>query len=93
MRDIIDIADVKQRFLGHLRLERGMSANTAAAYSDDVDKLTRYLAEDTMTRRALTVMDEEFGSVEQLCRHPILLFIHSFAAHADNTDREPGASQ
>lgn len=45
MRDITDIADVKQRFLGHLRLERGMSANTAAAYSDDVDKLTRYLAE------------------------------------------------
>ena len=45
MRDITDIADVKRRFLGHLTLERGMSANTAQAYSDDVDKLTRYLAE------------------------------------------------
>ena len=28
--------------------------------------LTRYLSEDTMTRRALIVMDEEFGSTEQL---------------------------
>ena len=45
MRDITDIADVKRRFLGHLTLERGMSANTAQAYSDDVDKLTRYLAD------------------------------------------------
>ena len=36
---------MKQRFLGHLTLEKGMSANTAQAYSDDVDKLTRYLAD------------------------------------------------
>ena len=43
MREITDIADVKQRFLGHLILEKGMSANTAQAYSDDVDKLTAYL--------------------------------------------------
>ena len=45
MRDIIDIADVKQRFLGHLTLTKGMSHNTARAYGDDVDKLTRYLAD------------------------------------------------
>ena len=45
MRDITDIADVKQRFLGYLTLEKGMSANTAQAYGDDVDKLTRYLAD------------------------------------------------
>lgn len=45
MRDIIDIADVKRRFLGHLILEKGMSANTAQAYGDDVDKLVRYLAD------------------------------------------------
>ena len=44
MREITDIADVKQHFLAHLTLEKGMSANTAQAYSDDVDKLTRYLA-------------------------------------------------
>ena len=43
MRDITDIADVKRRFLGYLTLEKGMSRNTAQAYSDDVDKLTRYL--------------------------------------------------
>ena len=43
MREITDIADVKQCFLGHLTLTKGMSANTAAAYSDDVDKLIRYL--------------------------------------------------
>ena len=45
MRDITDIADVKRRFLGYLTLEKGMSKNTAQAYGDDVDKLTRYLAD------------------------------------------------
>ena len=45
MRDITDIGEVKQRFLGYLTLERGMSANTAMAYSDDVDKLVRYLVD------------------------------------------------
>ena len=45
MRDITDIVDVKKRFLAYLTLEKGMSANTAQAYSDDVDKLTRYLAD------------------------------------------------
>ena len=45
MRDITDINDVKQRFLGHLTLEKGMSTNTAQAYSDDVDKLVRYFAD------------------------------------------------
>ena len=45
MRPITDISDVKERFLASLTLEKGMSANTAQAYSDDVDKLTRYLAD------------------------------------------------
>ena len=45
MRNITDIADVKRRFLAHLTLTKGMSRNTAQAYSDDVDKLTRFLAE------------------------------------------------
>ena len=45
MRDITDIGDVKRRFMGYLTLEKGMSDNTAQAYSDDVDKLTRYLAD------------------------------------------------
>ncbi len=46
MRDITDIGHVKQRFLAHLTLEKGMSANTASAYSDDVDKLIRFLADE-----------------------------------------------
>ena len=45
MREITDIADVKRRFLGHLTLEKGMSANTAHAYSDDVDKLVSFFAD------------------------------------------------
>ena len=45
MRDITDIADVKRQFLAHLTLQKGMSQNTAVAYSDDVDKLIRYLAD------------------------------------------------
>jgi len=45
MRNFIDIAQVKKRFLGYLTLEKGMSANTAAAYADDVEKLTAYLAD------------------------------------------------
>ena len=45
MREITDISDLKKRFLGHLRLEKGMSANTAQAYSDDVDKLVRHFAD------------------------------------------------
>lgn len=44
MRDITDIADVKKHFLAYLTLEKGMSANTAQAYGDDVDKLIRYLS-------------------------------------------------
>ncbi len=59
MREITDIADVKQRFLGHLVLEKGMSANTAAAYGDDVDKLTRYLADAGVAIERATTDDLE----------------------------------
>lgn len=59
MRDITDIADVKQRFLGYLTLEKGMSANTAAAYGDDVDKLTSYLAEAGVGVEHATTADLE----------------------------------
>jgi integrase/recombinase XerD len=45
MRPITDIANVKRRFLAYLTMEKGMSQNTAVAYGDDVDKLTRYLAD------------------------------------------------
>ena len=45
MRDITDISDVKKRYRAYLMLEKGMSANTAVAYSDDVDKLVHYLTD------------------------------------------------
>ena len=62
MREITDIADVKRRFLGHLTLEKGMSRNTAQAYSDDVDKLTRYLADAGVAVEHATTDDlERFG--------------------------------
>ena len=59
MRDITDISDVKQRFLGYLTLEKGMSGNTAQAYSDDVDKLTRYLADAGVGLERATTDDLE----------------------------------
>ena len=45
MREITDLARVKRNYGVYLRIEKGLSENTAAAYSDDVDKLTRYLAD------------------------------------------------
>lgn len=45
MRDITDISNVKKRYRAYLMLEKGMSANTAVAYSDDVDKLVHYLTD------------------------------------------------
>ncbi len=59
MRDITDIGDVKQRFLGHLTLEKGMSANTATAYNDDVDKLIRFLADEGIGIERATTDDLE----------------------------------
>ena len=46
MRPIENIADVKARFAVYLRIEKGLSDNTAAAYAADVDRLVRYLAEE-----------------------------------------------
>ena len=59
MRDITDIVNVKQRFLAHLTLEKGMSANTASAYSDDVDKLIRFLADEGIAIERATTDDLE----------------------------------
>ena len=59
MRDIVDIGDVKRRFLGHLTLEKGMSANTAQAYSDDVDKLVRFLTDSGVGIERATADDLE----------------------------------
>jgi len=68
MRDITDLQDVKRRFVGYLRIEKGMSDNTAVAYSDDVDKLTRYLADEGVAvERATTDQLEQFvGSLRDV---------------------------
>ena len=50
---------MKRRFLGYLTLEKGMSANTAQAYSDDVDKLTRYLTDVGVAIERATTDDLE----------------------------------
>ena len=59
MRDVTDIANVKRQFLAHLTLQKGMSQNTAVAYSDDVDKLTRYLADEGVAVERATTDDLE----------------------------------
>ena len=44
MPQIHDLTQLKRRYLAHLKVEKGLSTNTAQAYSDDIDKLTRYMA-------------------------------------------------
>ncbi len=45
MPTITDIQEVKHRYIAYLRLAKGLSENTAVSYGEDVDKLTRYLAD------------------------------------------------
>ncbi len=45
-RDIEDIGDVKRRFEVYLRVEKGLSQNTAAAYARDVEHLTSYMLQE-----------------------------------------------
>ena len=42
--EIRDLSEVKSRFAVYLRMEKGLSANTATSYAADVDKLTHYLS-------------------------------------------------
>lgn len=44
MPQLLDLEQVKRRYLAYMKVEKALSANTAEAYADDVDKLTRYLA-------------------------------------------------
>ena len=58
---MIDLERIKQRFEGHLRIEKGLSANTAASYCRDVDHLVRYLDSEGKTIDTVTEHDiEEF---------------------------------
>ena len=45
MREITDLADVKARYEVYLRIEKGLSVNTAASYCADVEKLISYLSQ------------------------------------------------
>ncbi len=44
MRAIDDIGQVQERYRVYLQVEKGLSANTAASYGSDVEKLTAYVA-------------------------------------------------
>ena len=45
MREITDLADIKARYEVYLRIEKGLSVNTATSYSADVDKLVTFLSQ------------------------------------------------
>lgn len=44
MPQVNDLAQLKLRYLAHLKAEKGLAENTTQAYADDIDKLTRYMA-------------------------------------------------
>lgn len=48
------MADVKRRFEVYLRVEKGLSDNTAAAYARDVEHLTAYLTEQGLAADTAT---------------------------------------
>ena len=50
-RPINDISRILREFNGYLTLQRGLSANTAQAYRDDVDKLISYLLDERVPLR------------------------------------------
>ena len=54
MRQIPDIETLLREYNGYLRLQRGLSANTAEAYRRDVEKLTAWLAAEHTPLREVT---------------------------------------
>ncbi len=59
MPQIRDLTQLKQRYLAHLKVEKGLSDNTAQAYGDDIDKLTRYMASAGIAVERATLQDLE----------------------------------
>lgn len=59
MREITDLSAVKRNYGVYLRIEKGLSDNTAAAYSDDVDKLITYLNQQGIAVEHATTADLE----------------------------------
>ncbi len=53
-RLVENMADVKRRFEVYLRVEKGLSDNTAAAYARDVEHLTAYLTEQGLAADTAT---------------------------------------
>ena len=54
-----DLERIMQRYEGYLRIEKGLSANTAAAYCRDVDHLVRYLNNEDKKFEQVTESDLE----------------------------------
>lgn len=59
MRPIDDIEQVRARYNVYLQVEKGLSANTAASYGDDVDKLLGYMAQSHKPVEEATLDDLE----------------------------------
>lgn len=56
--------DLLNRFVTHLRLERGMSTNTVEAYREDVSKLLNYCREVGLNINEITLLDlQNFAAV------------------------------
>jgi integrase/recombinase XerD len=55
----IDLEKIKRRYEGYLRIEKGLSGNTAAAYCRDVDHLVRYLNGEGKSVEQVTESDLE----------------------------------
>ena len=60
--------DLLRRFAVYLRVEKGLAANTAAAYVDDVRKLEDYLAANNKTPETATATELEYfaGDLREL---------------------------
>lgn len=59
MRPIDDIEQVRARYNVYLQVEKGLSANTASSYGEDVDKLLGYMAQSHKPVEAATLDDLE----------------------------------
>ena len=57
MRKIFDIQTLLQNYNAYLLLERGLTQNTREAYSNDVDKLIKYISVTTKSIREITLDD------------------------------------
>ena len=93
MRQIPDIEALLREYNGYLRLQRGLSANTAEAYRRDVEKLTAWLAaEHTPLREVTYPALEQFTAalfelgIAETTRKRIVSGIKSFFFFPRNSD-------